>query len=149
MFHITCPHTNFRLAQEDCFDSGKIPSRLPDSWPLPGAPTGHRNAHGIPMAQYPPRLCFLPTPCASTSLGFGRHPFQTHPMPLEVPQNSLTFFGTHPTLTWGEQEQVSVSRPSFPKAMLQRASHTKLARHLSSLLRKTKAGLRVPGKRGV
>lgn len=64
-------------------------------------------------------------------------------------QNTLTFFGTHPTLTWGEQEQVSVSRPSFPKAMLQRASHVRLVLHVSSLLRKTKAGLRVPGKTGV
>lgn len=121
--------------------------------PPPGFLASAWNTHSIPMALYPPRPCFLPTPCAGTSLEFGRHTLQTQPMLLEVPLEPAT---EHPYLLWhapnidlGEQEQVSVSRPSFPKAMLQRASHIRLALHLSSLLRKTKAGLGVPRKRGV
>lgn len=81
------------MAREDWFDSGKTHSGFPHSSPLPGAPTGHRRAHGIPMAQYPQRPCFLPTPCASSSLEFGRHPHQTQPEPREP-------VAEHPYLLW-------------------------------------------------
>lgn len=76
-------------------DSGKTPAKLPD--PLPGAPMGHMSAHGIPVAQYPLRPCFLPTPCASTSLEFGRHPQQTQPTPPGVPPELVA---EQPYLLW-------------------------------------------------